>query len=250
MNGPDDFDDEDDLPGGESTPQPEPEDDDPEAVEAPELAEDEAAPVAETGAREAPRQMGRAERAVLAAKAEAREAKEAAAALRREIEEDRRAREAERNRVNPAEEAARLAAMDPEERLRHEFRQENAKTQAAMRNMEMSFKEQADKATFAVTLAQNPSFKKYEAKVEAIYADHMAQAKRTGGPLPDRATILPWVIGQAVVNNSAKAVDKGRKAGAANIARQTTKPASPRGDVSTGRARGQSLAEKLADVTF
>ena len=194
-----------------------------------------------------PRPIGRAERAVLEAKRAAKEAREEAERTRRELDEFRRQ---QTERVNPAEQEARLAAMDPEERINYRIDQAQQANTKALRNLELSFKEQADKATFEVTLAQQPSLKKYEGKVEAIYAEHMANAKRNGTAPPDRATILPWVIGQEVLKSSAKAVDKGRKAGAANIARQTTRPVSTRGDVSASGGRGKSLAEKLADVTF
>ena len=192
--------------------------------------------------------IGRAERAVLAAKRDAREAKEEAERTRRELDELRR-QQAER-RENPAEEQARLAAMDPEERLNYRIEKLQSANTQAYRNLEMSFKEQADKASFAVQLAQTPSLKRYEAKVEAIYAEHMAQAKRNGTALPDRDTILTWVMGQSLRANAAKAVDKGRKTGAANIARQTTRPVSARGDVSASGGRGKSAADRLADVTF
>ncbi len=194
------------------------------------------------------RPIGRLERTVLAAKQAAREAKEEAERSRRELEEYRK--QQSELRVNPAEEQARLAAMDPEERINYRIEQAQRANTAALRNLELSFKEQADKAAFAVRVAQDPSLRKYEAKVDAIYAEHMANAKRNGTPPPDRATILPWVIGQEVLKGSAKAVDKSRKAGAANIARQTTKPVSARGDVPASGGGGKGKWDHLLDVKF
>lgn len=249
MIGPDDLEDDDNdlvVPAVEDD-----EDDDssgsPAELEAPEYP-DEPDTVGAVDAPAPRREPGRQERAVLAAKQAAREAKEEVERTRREFEDFRR-QQTER-RENPAELEARLAAMDPEQRINYRLDQMAASQSAATRSLEMTFKEQADKAAFAVQLAQDPGLKKYEADVEKIYAGHLADAKRTGGPLPDRATILPWVVGQRVLRSSAKAVEKGRKTGAANIARQTTRPASPRGDVSARGGRAQSLAEKLADVTF
>ena len=165
------------------------------------------------------------------------------------MDEIRRSFEAARQAPNEAAERARFEAMDPLEQVNYRISQLAQQQERQTRNLETSFREQTDKSSFQVLLAQTPAYRKYEAQVETIYAQHAAEARRSGGRMPDRATILPWVIGRENMRLMAKVGAKAKRTGEQNIRRQTTRPASPRGDMAPG-TRLKTLEERLADVTF
>jgi hypothetical protein len=186
-------------------------------------------------------------RAVVAAKKAAREAQVArdeAAAIRREFEEFRRSAEERSNRPDPDAEQHRISLMDPEERINYFREQDKREMTAHMRRLEMNFADQTDRAAFQAQVSVNPKLGRYADKVESIYQENRRNAMARGGTPPDRATILRWVIGDEAVKNA------GTSSKPTRLSRQTTKPASARGDVPSGGKRAISEEERLAKYTF
>ena len=187
---------------------------------------------------------GRASRAVIAAKQAAKEAREEAARLRQEFEDFRRSSEERRNQPDPEAERARVALMDPEERINYHREQDKRELSAQMRRMEMNYADQADRAQFQTRVSTNPKLGRFQDRVEAIYQENKRTMSARGGIPPDRDTILKWVIGDEALKNP------GSSGKPSKLSRQTTKAVSSRGDVPSGGRRTISEEERLSKYTF
>jgi hypothetical protein len=187
---------------------------------------------------------GRASRAVIAAKQAAKEAREEAARLRQEFEDFRRSSMERQSQPDPEAERARVALMEPEERINYFREQDKRELSAQIRRMEMNYADQTDRAQFQTRVATNPKLGRFQDRVEAIYQENKRTMSARGGTPPDRDTILRWVIGDEALKNP------GSTGKPTKLSRQTTKAVSSRGDVPSGGRREISEEERLSKYTF
>lgn len=141
---------------------------------------------------------------------------------------------------DPEAERQKLEMMGEVERVQYLIGQE--RQQRAVENSQNALRWQVheDARQFDRMLAQNPEWERYRNEVE----ERFHQCLRNGQPRT-RQELLENSLGKRVCNNKAEAVAKARKAGAANIQRQTTKPAAVRSAVPSGSGSRTSAEETL-----
>lgn len=191
-------------------------------------------PEPEPRTRRAP---GRREAAVVQARRRAQVAEEQLRERELEIARLRGSPQPQDQRESAAVRAARLAAMDPVERVEFrldEERQERQRERAndAFRNHDIS-----DRQTFRALGETNPSAKKYEAEVE-----HRLQLLRASGQNAPRESILKFLLGERVLTarKSPKAQAQ-RDAAERRVERQSV--TLPRGKGERGSRAGSKSAD-------
>ena len=187
----------------------------------------------------------RGENRIAAATRIAKQAKDRAdAAERRAAElEARLNTPAPEPRETAAQREQRLANLEPWERTEALRQEDSAQMRQTMARIEWESKETADKAAYEALCARAPVAAKLKDEVETRLAD-----MRKAGTTAPRETVLRWVIGDRALANGNKAAGKARTTAAANRDRQTTRPASGRGDAAPEGRRGnndQARAKRL-----
>lgn len=214
-------------------------------VDADEGDEDEAAEVAAgaadgdgqetSGRQEEVRAPSRAERRIQQALREAKEAKEEAQRLRAELSAPR-----PQPTETPAQREERLAQMDPEQRLTYELGEVRNETRNELARMRFESADASDRTSFEGLCSRQPVAAKLRGEVE----DRLSEMRRAGTNAP-RETVLKFLIGDRALSNASRANGKATRRAAENTARQTSRPASPRGDTAGERTRG-SVSEAEA----
>lgn len=199
--------------------------------------------------REEVRQPSRGERHFGKLRSEVRLANERAERLERELAEIRRQREQpqpQRPREETEQEfVARLALMTPEERIEARLSRSERIHQHQLMMMQMRTADLADRSRFEGMSAANPLFKRVAAEVEQTLA-----FERQRGRDFDRETIAYFLLGKRVAESKGK-VKEAQARGAANIARQTTRPDAGRSDVRPQRRETdprEALEKRLLGV--
>lgn len=129
---------------------------------------------------------------------------------------------------------------------------ENRATQRigmAMQQQRIQDQDNLDRRDFAVLSRTDRNAARFKAQV-----DDTAQRILAMGQVPNREEILNNLVGREVRERSARILPQQRRAAAARVAQQTTRPAGGRGDVArgAGRARNQDEADEalLRSVTL
>lgn len=193
-----------------------------------------------------PRRPTRGENAVVRAKRELREANERAARLEQEMAAlVQRANRAPQE--TPEQLRARLDAMDPLERIEYRIQQQELAANARLQQIEFETREAADKAAYEVLSQQRSIAAKLKDEVEARLAD-----MRRNGTTASREVVLKYVIGDRALANAGRATSRAQKTATANRERNTTRPASGRGDVAGSDSRRgdtpQARAKRLENM--
>lgn len=177
---------------------------------------------------------------------EARTAREEAADLRRRLDTfEAQQRQRQAPAENPADEAARLALMSPEERINYRLDQAERRNQQATAQMQFQLQENADRSGFAALCASDPLAARLASKVEAKLSEIRAQGQNVS-----REALLDFLIGQEVRQKQTKAGAQQRRTAQQQVTRQQVRPGASRGDAAAPRRGGQSLEDRLANVTF
>lgn len=129
--------------------------------------------------------------------------------------------------------AERLAMMDPEERLRYELQETTGSLRNELASIRFEAQESADRTAFEAECARNPVAAKLKDQVE----ERLREMRASGTTAP-RATILRYVLGDRMLANAGRAKGKAQRTAEGNIARQTARPGSARGDAIADSRRG------------
>ena len=200
--------------------------------------------VAAAGDGEKPRSRGETRFQKLAN--EAREAREESAKVRRELDEFRAQQSRPQvQQESPDQVAQRLALMTPEERLEYKFDQQNRQNQQTLQGMQFQMRDTSDKSAFLALCASNATAARYKDRVEA----KLAEVRRAGQNV-DREALFKFMVGEDVVNRGPAVRAKQAKDGERRLQRQTVTPGNSRGDNAPNKRGGQTLEEKLENVTF
>lgn len=189
--------------------------------------------------------VGRAERAILSAKEEARAAREDAAKVRRELEEFRAVQQQQQRQVDPEMERQRLALMDPEQRMEYTLAKAQDENRRQIQRLEFNAWDSNDKANFRVLAATNQTAQRLSDKVEAELTNLRARGQNV-----EREILFKYMLGDEIFSKSKSAGQTQRKAGAENIRRQVVRPAGASSSETSDRRGGKSLEDRLAGITF
>lgn len=188
------------------------------------------------------RPIGRREREVLRAKEDARTAREAADRATRELNDYRRQMEESRRREDPAIEEARVALMNPDQKLDYWRNKDRQEADRKFQALQLQVVDSSDRAVFNSKYSANPVFSKYSDRVEAALREVRARGGNT-----DRETVLKYLVGEDAMSKVGKAKTEQTNRGRENIQRQTTRPGTGRSDqVGTQRRGGLSEREQRA----
>lgn len=137
---------------------------------------------------------------------------------RRAQEAERRARELELARNNrttePAPESeairnARLATMDPNERVEFLLNEERAERRRERAMDNFRHQDERDRTTFEALVAREPTLKKYADEVE-----HRLMLLRTQGQNAPRESVLKFILGERVIAGRTSPKAKAQRAAA------------------------------------
>lgn len=142
----------------------------------------------------------------------------------------------------PEQEAAKLALMTPEQIIDYKvdkalgrFAQNSQRSQLATANA-------VDKTSFDTMIMGNPTFRKLAPEVERRHAEMVRK-----GEYPTREAVLKFVLGERAMK-MAQESGKQNNERTQRVERQTTRPASPGGDVRVERRGGKTLEQRLENI--
>lgn len=201
------------------------------------------------GSEEDAREVRRPSRAQARVETALREAREAKAELERLRTERQQADFQRQQRETAAQEAERLALMDPEERYEYRARQLEAKLDQRLQAIQFQSDDRADKTAFDALVSRSPIAAKLADKVE----DALREMRRNGTTAP-RETVLKYLIGENAIANAGRAKGKATRTAALNKAKQVGRPTGGRSDISSGSPRSgddrSKRAARLADISI
>ena len=139
------------------------------------------------------------------------------------------------------EEAERVAMMAPHEVAQYYANKSAQQMQQQMHAAQRQQMDALDRMDFRSQVATNPLAKKFEPDVERV----VAEQARNGFSIK-REEALAYVVGKAMIAKAGTAAKGQRVAGAARVASQTTRRATPGGDVQNDArgARGDTQAAR------
>ena len=211
--------------------------------------EDDETPVGDEPSDEPPlnvrRQPSRRETAVAAARRRAQAAERRARDLELELA---RARNGGRNDPGVESEAvrsARLAAMEPSERIEYLLNEERQQRLRDRQVDNFTANDRRDRDLFDQEAKRNPTYRKYAGEVE-----HRLQLLRSQGQNVPRETILKFILGERVLTNrSSPTVKQQRKDAERRVARQNVTLPNGKGERgSRGGSKSADLEKRLANV--
>lgn len=189
--------------------------------------------------------ISRAQRAVLAAKADAKAAREKAEAIERELASLRAERQQNTQRETERERQERLALMTSEERMEFHLQELRQQQEQFQRQTLAQQQDSQDRAAYLAKAASDPRYKKYEAEVE-----QSLQETRARGFSFTREFVLAVLIGHKVLAGDKGVAAAAKKAGAARVNSQRTNPSGAASDQGGRTRKEKSLRERLEGVTF
>jgi hypothetical protein len=236
-------DDEDDAPAdvggdddeGQGGAAAEPDDVEPEGEDDESAVEDEPDPEPE------PKPRKTREENFAAVRARERAATERAEKAEREAAELRARPRTQSQTEDPTAEAARLAAMTPEQRVDYKLAkaEETASRNAAVQQFQMA--DIADKTAFEAKATVDPRYKKYAPTVEAA----LLELRQKYGQNNTRENVLAFLIGRRVMENkTSKSAKEQRNAAAEGTKKQTTTPTKAKGDSGAGNSDSERAARR------
>ena len=206
--------------------------------------EDEAA---EGSVDDPPRRPNRAQSRIQTLAREAKEAKAEAARVSREMQELRAEQRANAQRAqqeSPEARAQRRALMAPDEVMREDLRESEARMQGLLQRQMVEQREREDRANYREILRDNPKLAKFDAEVERVRKDQEAN-----GSFVSREVALKFVIGEASLKAAKSGPTRQVRSAAQRVAQQRTEPSNNRGDAASQRGRqGKTAEDRLKDV--
>ncbi len=175
---------------------------------------------------------------------QARDAQERADRLARELQEEREARlRVTTQGESPQQIAERLALLTPEERSEYKLNQAVAEMQRERALDQFKLQDVADKMAYDAKALSDKEYARLAPKVEQARVEYMRQ-----GSVVPREALLKYLVGEEVLAARSKTGAQ-RRAGQANVARQTVQPANGRTDVrGDRRAAASTPAKRLEGV--
>ena len=136
---------------------------------------------------------------------------------------------------------ARLEQMLPHEAALEVANRSERRMQAQLAHVALSGFDRSDKEKFDDLAARNRSAARLAQEVERTLA-----ARRAGGDYTlSRTDILDFLVGKELRTRAATQLPRERRAASGRVARETTRPASGRGDVAAGgRSRNQDADDE------
>ena len=210
--------------------------------------EDDALEAGEESVDDQPRRPNRAQSRIQTLAREAKEARAESARVARELQELRAEQRANAQRAqqeSPEARAQRRALMAPEEVMREDLRESEARMQGLLQRQMVEAREREDRASYREILRENPKLARYEAEVERVRKEQEAN-----GAFVSREVALKFVIGEAALKAAKSgAPTKQARAAAQRVAQQRTEPGNSRGDATSQRGRqGKTAEDRLKDV--
>lgn len=178
-----------------------------------------------------------------------RSEKRAAVQRARDLEiENARLRAGGGNQYQPESEAvrnARMAAMEPAERMEFLLNEERQTRRAERAEDRFREADARDRDLFRQTAKTNPRFKKYESEVE-----HRLSLLRAQGQNVPRESILKFILGERVLGNSETPRGKQQRTAARErVERETVTLPKGKGERgSRGGSKSADLEKRLANV--
>jgi hypothetical protein len=188
----------------------------------------------------APRRSGGGSETIRAQRRARQEAEERAARLERELAEARgfqqgmQARQVDPQAAARAEQEfyASLELMPPAQAYQAIVARERQNVGTALQQIEFRSNDRADKQAYDIAARTSRVHQQYRSQVEQTLA-----SERAAGRNPDREVILKFLVGNDVLERSARAAPAQRNGAAARIAQQRTQPTGARSNVSPGGRR-------------
>jgi hypothetical protein len=187
-----------------------------------------------------PRRSGGGSEVIRAQRRARQEAEERAARLERELAEARGFQQGMQARqVDPQAQAraeqefyASLELMPPAQAYQAIVARERQNVGTALQQIEFRSNDRADKQAYDIAARTSRVHQQYRSQVEQTLA-----TERAAGRNPDREVILKFLVGNDVLERSARAAAAQRNGAAARIAQQRTQPTGARSNVSPGGRR-------------
>lgn len=128
---------------------------------------------------------------------------------------------------------ARLASMDPVERVAYLQDLQARSTNQQLQNMQFMLGDQTDKLGFDAYSSGNPVAKKLTQQVE----DRLKDYRKQGINIP-RMDVLKHLLGERALNNEGRSRNKAERGAAARREREASRPAGGRSDAAGREPRG------------
>jgi hypothetical protein len=136
---------------------------------------------------------------------------------------------------------ASLEVMAPHEAALAVAQRQEQRFQAQLTQVELRGFDRSDKANFDAMAATDRRAARYAAEVEQL----LAQRRQMGDYTLGRRDILAFKLGEELLARGAAQAPAQRRAANGRVARETTRPASGRGDVAAGgRTRNQDVDDE------
>ncbi len=189
-----------------------------------------------------PRSRGETRTAKLAR--EAKELREENERLKREDQARRAAPDNQQQQAQPRETQeqfnARIAQMDPLERVSYLTDLAARNTNAQLAQMQFTLADQTDKIGFDSFCASNAEARKLASEVDTRLADY-----RKGGVNIPRMDVLKHILGERALSNLGRSRNKAERQAEARREQQRGRPSASRGDVAReGRDTGGSKSAR------
>ena len=195
------------------------------------------------------RVLSRGERRFQRLANETREANTRAERLERELQDIRAERQRQTVQTQEREPSAEeMSLWSTDQIVQYRLDKATGKFNQTLQQMQFQNQESADKTSFHSLCASDLRAKKYADEVET----RLLELRRQGQNV-QREVILKYLLGEKLLQQSAKATSQQRKQGEQRIARQRGSNPPPRSDTRAGRqaeTEAEKRAKRLENVTF
>ena len=195
------------------------------------------------------RVLSRGERRFQRLANETREANTRAERLERELQDIRAERQRQTVQTQEREPSAEeMSLWSTDQIVQYRLDKATGKFNQTLQQMQFQNQESADKTSFHSLCASDSRAKKYADEVET----RLLELRRQGQNV-QREVILKYLLGEKLLQQSAKATSQQRKQGEQRIARQRGSNPPPRSDTRAGRqaeTEAEKRAKRLENVTF
>ena len=195
------------------------------------------------------RVLSRGERRFQRLANETREANIRAERLERELQEIRAERQRQTAQTQEREiSAEEMSLWSTDQIVQYRLDKATGKFNQTLQQMQFQNQESSDKTSFQSLCATDSRAKKYADEVETRLLELRRQGQNA-----QREVILKYLLGEKLLQQSAKATSQQRKQGEQRIARQRGSNPPPRSDTRAGRqaeTEAEKRAKRLENVTF
>ena len=195
------------------------------------------------------RVLSRGERRFQRLANETREANTRAERLERELQDIRAERQRQTVQTQEREPSAEeMSLWSTDQIVQYRLDKATGKFNQTLQQMQFQNQESADKTSFHSLCASDSRAKKYADEVETRLLELRRQGQNA-----QREVILKYLLGEKLLQQSAKATSQQRKQGEQRIARQRGSNPPPRSDTRAGRqaeTEAEKRARRLENVTF